>query len=418
MTDNPAILQIIPALETGGAERTAIEVAEAVALAGGTALVASAGGRLEGELAAAGGRLIPFPAGAKSPRAIWCNARALEEMIAGHGVSLVHARSRAPAWSALIAARRTSIPFVTTYHGVYNQKSPIKGWYNGVMARGDRVIANSEYTAAIVRSRHGTPDERLRIIPRCADLERFSPEAVGPERIARLRQAWGAPAGARLVVHAARLTRWKGQTVTVEAAAQILRRPEFDDAVFVLAGDDQGRSGFRAMLEDRIVALGLKGRILLPGHCEDMPAAFAAASVALAPSIEPEAFGRVSVEAQAMGCPVIVSDAGALPETVVTPKQASSLGLVTGWTFRPGDAGELAARIAACLSLPPGLRAAMAESARLRARAQFSKDALQARTLQVYDELLGTALEAEFRRKLLHDEDLRSLERKIPVGFA
>ncbi len=417
MSSMPVILQIVPALETGGAERTAIEVAEAIVLAGGKALVASEGGRLEDDLAAAGGELIRFPAATKNPRAIWNNARSLEALIRERGVALVHARSRAPGWSALMAARRAGVPFVTTYHGIYNQKTPLKGWYNSVMARGDIVIANSRYTAGIVKSRHKVRDDQLRVIPRCADLDRFSLDAASPDRLKAIRGEWGVPANARLVVLAARLTRWKGQLVAVEAASQILRKPEFDDVVFVFAGDDQGRTAYRRELATRIAELGLDGSILMPGHCADVPAAFAAAALALVPSIEPEAFGRISVEAQAMGCPVIVSDSGALPETVVTPKDALSLGLVTGWTFRTGDAGELAARIASALSLPVGQRAAMAESAQHHVAAHFSKTMLQRETLRVYDELLGSGFVTEFELKHTRNEDLKSSAQTIPASF-
>lgn len=417
MSSMTAILQIVPALETGGVEQTTIEVAEAIVLAGGRALVASEGGRLEGDLAAVGGELIRFPAATKNPRAIFKNARALEALIREQGVALVHARSRAPAWSALKAARRAGVPFVTTYHGIYNQKTPLKGWYNSVMARGDIVIANSHYTARIVKSRHKVDDGQLRVIPRCADLERFSLDAVSPDRGRAIRGEWGVPANARLIVHAARLTRWKGQHIVIEAASQILRRQEFDDVIFVFAGDDQGRTAYRRELENRISELGLSGRVILPGHCADMPAAFATATLALVPSIEPEAFGRISVEAQAMGCPVIVSDIGAPSETIVTPKDASSLGLVTGWTFRTGDAHELAARIASALSLPVGQGAAMAESAQHHVAAHFSKTKLQRETLQVYDELLGSRLMAEFELKQMRNEALKSSASTIPASF-
>ncbi|MBX2805853.1 MAG: glycosyltransferase family 4 protein [Hyphomicrobiales bacterium] len=417
MSSMPVILQIVPALETGGAERTAIEVSEAVVLAGGTGLVASEGGRLESDLTAAGGELIRFPAATKNPRAIFRNAHALEALIRERNVSLIHARSRAPGWSALMAARRAGVPFVTTYHGIYNQKEPLKGLYNSVMARGDIVIANSHYTAAIVRSRHRIREGTLHVIHRCADLDRFALNAVSPERIKAIRAEWRVQGNMRLVVLAARLTRWKGQLVAINAASKILHKPEFDDVVFVLAGDDQGRTNYRRELESQISAFGLEDRIILPGHCADMPAAFAAAALALVPSIEPEAFGRISVEAQAMGCPVIVSDGGALPETIVTPKDASSLGLVTGWTFTTGDSDELAARVASALSLPVGQRAAMAESAQRFVAAKFSKTTLQRETLCIYDGLLASSLVNEFEGKLRRNEDLKSVMHTIPAGF-
>ena len=149
----PTILQIIPELDTGGAERTTVEMAEAIVKAGGRALVLAEGGRLSSEVEAAGGEFIRFPAATKNPWRLMTNARAIAHMIHREAVDIVHARSRAPAWSAYLAARRTGVHFVTTYHGIYNEKGRIKRIYNSVMARGDIVIANSDYTAAIVRQR-------------------------------------------------------------------------------------------------------------------------------------------------------------------------------------------------------------------------------------------------------------------------
>jgi glycosyltransferase involved in cell wall biosynthesis len=398
MTDKPVILQIIPELSAGGAERTVIEVAEAIVAAGGKALVATKGGRLEAELKAVGGEFIRFSASTKNPLAIYANARRLETFIARRRINLIHARSRAPAWSALIAARRAKIPFVTTYHGIYNQKNSLKGFYNSVMARGDIIIANSHYTASIVKKRHGIPETRLHVIPRGVDLERFSPNRVTDERIAALRRHWGVSAKTRLIVLAARLTGWKGQRVAIEAAPIILNRPEFADVVFILAGDDQGRTGYREALAARIEELGLTGRILLPGHCEDMPAAFKTATLALVPSIEPEAFGRISIEAQAMGCPVLVSGIGALPETIIEASEDSSASVSTGWSFSYGDEQALAFIMMAALSLTQDQRAAIGAAAQKNA-ARFSKTVLQRRTLRVYDQLLNTDMSAVFERK-------------------
>ena len=412
MLKKPVILQIIPALDTGGAERTVIDVTEALTIAGGKALVASEGGRLEGELAAAGGELVRLPAAAKNPFTLLVNARRLEKLIAERHIQIVHARSRAPAWSALIAARRAGIPFVTTYHGIYNQKSALKSWYNGVMARGDVVIANSHYTAGIVRARHGTEAARLRVIHRGVDLARFAPDAVPAERIAGLRTRWGVDANARLVVLAARLTRWKGQHVAIGAAALLKDRPEFDDVIFVLAGDDQGRAGYREELASRIAQLGLTARVKLTGHCDDMPATFLAASLALVPSIEAEAFGRISAEAQAMGCPVIVSDLGALPETIL---QDEACKVATGWTFPAGDESALAERIAMALSLAPEPRAAIGRAAREHVLARFSKTALQRATLGVYDNLLDSKLVEAFNQNLSGYEDFMPSRSRISV---
>lgn len=393
MPRSPTILQIIPDLDTGGAERTVIEVAEAIVRGGGRALVASEGGRLEGELADVGGELIRFPAGTKNPAKILGNARRLAAIIEAQGVHLVHARSRAPAWSAMLACRWTKRPFVTTYHGIYNQKSALKGLYNSVMARGDAVIANSYYTGRMLRERHGTPSLRLTVIPRAVDLARFSPDAVALARRAALRERWEVPPDARVVLQAARLTRWKGQQILIAAAGLLKKRPCLAKAVIVIAGDDQGRSAYREALIEQIANLGLSGRIKLVGHCEDMAAAFAIAHLAVIPSIEPEAFGRTSIEAQAMGCPVVVSNAGALPETIRIARASGAGG--TGWTVPPGDISALSEVLEAALEMPADAHAAMAAAARSNAQG-FSKTTLQKNTLTVYDSLLGSRMANAF----------------------
>ena len=205
------------------------------------------------------------------------------------------------------------LPFVTTYHGAYNEKSRIKNIYNSVMSRSDVVIANSRYTADLVASRYQTPPERLRIIYRGVDAPRYDPAAVSAERIAALRASWGVLPSTRVVLHAARLTAWKGQGDIIATAARM--RGRLNDVVFILAGDAQGRETYRAELERQIAANGLQGIVRLVGHVDDIPAAFAAAHVAFVASIEPEAFGRAAAEAQAMGCPVISTNIGAPPET-------------------------------------------------------------------------------------------------------
>lgn len=415
MLKRPVILQVIPELATGGAERTVIEVAEAIVLGGGTALVASEGGRLENELKAVGGELIHLPAKTKNPVKILLNARLLQGIINDRGVDLLHARSRAPGWSAYLAAKKTHLPFVTTYHGVYNQKSALKSWYNSVMARGDVVIANSNYTAHIVLERHQPPEDRVRVIHRGVDLARFSPDAVSEARLAALRARWGVSEQSRLVVQASRLTRWKGQHVLIGAAALLARNPEFDDVIFVLAGDDQGRAAYREELESRIQESGLSHRVRLTGHCEDVPAAFLAASLGIVPSIEPEAFGRASIEAQAMGCPVIVSDIGALAETLIARHQenGSAERSNSGWISPVGDEKALADTIANALRLSAHDMSIVKINAREKVAAQFSKAALQARTLSVYDSLLGCSL-AEAFVQANNTKDFRPIQETIP----
>jgi glycosyltransferase involved in cell wall biosynthesis len=392
----PTILQIIPELDTGGAELSTIEIAGAIERAGGRAIVLSEGGRLVQRLRDTGAEIQFFPAAAKNPVRLLWNARRIAHVVARDGVDLIHARSRAPAWSALIAARRTGKPFVTTYHGAYAERWAPKRLYNSVMARGDAVIANSQYTADLIRMRYGTPLSRLHVIYRGVDGRQFDPALVRPERLAALRSQWGIGENERVVLHAARLTGWKGQSVVIEAARLLKEQGRLGDAVFILAGDPQRRSSYAAALAQAIRGAGLEGQVRLVGHVHDMPAAFLAAYVAVVASTEPEAFGRAATEAQAMATPVIATDIGAPPETVLSAPRVGEHE-ATGWLVPPADPARLADAIAAALALPPEERARMGESARAHAMDAFSLEAMKRQTLEVYDGLLGTHLAAHMR---------------------
>lgn len=385
MPDLPAnftLLQVTPELETGGAEQTTIDVAHAVVAQGGKALVATRGGRMAARLEADGGRLAQMPAQSKNPLVMLGNAARLIDLIRREKVSLVHARSRAPAFSALWAAHATKVPFVATYHGVYNAKSGLKRWYNAVMTKGALVIANSEYTREHVIREHGVSANKVVAIPRGVDLSRFEPGIVSADRIEALRKAWGvAPDERRLkVLLAGRLTRWKGQGLLVQAMALLKARGQ-DKVLLLLAGDDQGRKGYRAELEAAIAQAGLEDAVKLVGHCDDMPAAYMLADLAIAPSLEPEAFGRTAVEPQVMGRPVIAADHGATRETVVPGE--------TGWLVAPGDAEAWAAALLEAADIGASVRQSMGQAARLRARRLYSVDAMCEATLKVYARVLG-----------------------------
>lgn len=371
----PAVLQVLPSLVSGGVERGTLEIAEALVAAGFRAFVASAGGPLVARLEALGARHVALPLATRSPAGLWRNAAALAGLVRREGIAILHARSRAPAWSALAAARRSGAHFVTTYHGTYNEGLPGKRLYNSVMARGERVIAISRFIAEHVRAVHGVGEDRLRLIPRGVDERIFDPARVGPERLAALRAAWGVAEGRPVVMLPGRITRWKGQEVLVEAMARL-----GGEALALLVGDAAGREGFRDALATRIAALGLGERVRLVGHAEDMPAALLLADVVVHASTEPEAFGRTVIEAQAMERCVVASDLGGPTETVEHG--------VTGWRVPPGDAGALAAAIAAVLAMPPAARAAIGARARAAVLAGYTTARMQAATLAVYRELL------------------------------
>jgi glycosyltransferase involved in cell wall biosynthesis len=376
------VLQIIPRLDSGGAERTTIDIAASLVAAGARALVASEGGRLVSELQAVGGLFSPFPAATKNPLAMALHVRRLVRLIRDERVDLVHARSRAPAWVALAAMRFAPRPFVTTFHGAYSGRSALKLSYNSVMARGDAVIANSHYTAEMIRRLYPFARERIAVIPRGADFSKFTPEAVDSSRVARLRRTWGAEPQQRIVLLAARLTSWKGQKILIEAARR-LKESGLTGVRYVLAGDAQGRSAYVKELDALIDKAGLKGLVIRVGHCADMPAAYLAASVVAVPSTEPEAFGRSAVEAQAMGAPVVVSDLGAVPETVLAPPQVPAEDR-TGWRTPAGDSGALADALAHALSLGATAREALARRARAHVERRFSLEQMTRATLDVY----------------------------------
>ncbi len=372
----PVVLQVLPALGGGGVERGTIEMAQAVALHGGIALVASAGGRLAPAVERAGGRNIVLPLAAKRPWTIWRNAARLERLIRAEQVDIVHARSRAPAWSAWLAARRTGAHFLTTYHAPYAEDFPGKREYNAVMARGERVIAISRFVAEEIARRHAVPPGRIRVIHRGVDPAVFDPARVSFHRIGRLAQAWRVPLEHEAIVLPARLTRWKGQAVLIEALARLPRQ----DATVVLVGADQGRRGYARELATLADRLGVADRVRMVGDCEDMPAALALASVVVNASTAPEGFGRVIVEAQAMARPVVASDHGGAAETIQHG--------ATGWRVPPGDPAALAATLDAVLALTPIERAVFGARARAAVEQHFTVRAMQDATLAVYAELL------------------------------
>lgn len=373
----PVILQVLPSLVTGGVERGTVDMAAAIAECGGVALVASEGGAMVREIERCGGEHIALPLASKNPLSIRANIERLAALITERGVDIVHARSRAPAWSAYYAAQQTGRPLVTTVHAPYNGRSWLKRRYNSVMARGDRVIAISHYVADYVRKNFGTPEDRLRVIYRGIDLDIFDPARVSQERVIQLARQWRLPDDAPVIMLPGRLTRWKGQTVLLEALARLGRQ----DVRCLLVGSDQGRNAYRRELEQQIATLGLQPVVHLVGECRDMPAAYMLADVVVHASTDPEGFGRIIAEAQSMGRPVIATAIGAPAETIRDG--------LTGWLVPPGDAGALAAVLGRVLALGGEAREAFAATAMAHSRILFDKADMTDRTLGVYNELLA-----------------------------
>ena len=373
----PTVLQVLPALVTGGVERGTVDVARAVVAGGGRSLVVSAGGPMEHELTRHGGEHFTLPVDSKNPLVMRANIERLADLIKRESVDLVHARSRAPAWSAWYAARRAGAHFVTTFHGTYSHGNAFKRHYNGVMTKGERVIAISGFIAGHIRKVYGVPTSRIRVIPRGVDISRFDPTRMTPERVVGQAVKWRLPHGMPVVMLPGRLTRWKGQTVFIEAIELLAR----DDIQCLIVGDDQGRFEYRRELESEIARRGLSHVLHVIEHCDDMPAAYMLTDVVVSASTEPEAFGRVVAEAQALGRPVVATDHGGARETVVDGE--------TGWLTPPNDPQSLADSINTVLNQTTQQREQLAARSVAHIRKNFSKDVMCRKTLDVYGEVLN-----------------------------
>lgn len=372
------VLQILPALEQGGVEWDAVELAlelQARDVANG---VASAGGSLVAKLEAAGVRHHALPLATKNPLKIIANARAIARLVAAEGYDLVHVRSRAPAWSVRLAARRARFPWLATYHGVYGTKPALfKLPYNRVMLAGAKTVCVSDFVRRHVEATYRPPEGQLVTIHDGADVSRFFPGAVTDEAAANFRRSLGFDADAPLVVMAGRLTRWKGQHILLAAAARM--KHERFGILFV--GSDQGRTEYSAELKALAAALPPTKRVVFLEKSDDMPLVFASGDVAVnASSGQPEAFGRVIPEAQAMGKVVVGTAHGGACETIEDG--------VTGFLVPPGDTDALAARLDAVFDMDNTARAKMQEAAIHSVTERFSVAATCDKTLALYRSLV------------------------------
>lgn len=375
-TKTPVIMQVIPELGPGGAEQGCIDVCAELVRAGALALVVSNGGARVHEIARAGGAHINMPVDSKNPLVILKNALKLRHLIRKYDVDIVHARSRAPAWSCWRACKSTKAEFVTTCHAPYKIENEWKRRYNAIMTKADRIITISHFVAEYLRRNYKVDAQKIRVIHRGIALEKFHPACVTPERLIKLSKTWRVPDGAGIVMMPARLTRWKGHDVLIDAIAA-LNRP---DIFCIMIGADQGRVEYRREMEEKIKGRGLEGQVRIVDHCDDMPAAYMMATVVVSASTDPEGFGRVPVEAQAMGRPVIATDHGGARETIVRGE--------TGWLVTPGDPAALSRAIAEALALNLNQRAILATRAMAHIAQNFTREKMVSETLDVYAEIL------------------------------
>jgi glycosyltransferase involved in cell wall biosynthesis len=371
------IMQVIPHLGTGGAEQSCIDVAAEIVKSGARSIVVSGGGSRVPDLLRIKSEHIILPVHSKNPATIIRNVSRIKKLIKKNEVDIVHVRSRAPAWSAMLACRNTQATFVTTVHAAYKgNESRFKKFYNSVMSKGDRVIAISDFIAGYVRENFKTDPRNLVTIPRGVDLDKFRPELVSAERAIQLAKQWRVPDGVPVILMPSRVSKIKGHHVLIDALEKLGRR----DVFCIMVGPNQGRSEYQTDLEETITKKNLSGIVRIVDTCQDMPAAYSLASVVVAPSVVAEGFGRIPIEAQAMGRPVIASDYGGFKETILDKQ--------TGWLFPVGDSDALAEMLRQALSLSDQQRQDQAEKAIAHVRANFTKDKMCEATMELYADIL------------------------------
>jgi glycosyltransferase involved in cell wall biosynthesis len=375
------VLQIIPGLEVNPTACAAIDIAAALGAAGARALVACAGGQMEGELQAKGGVFVPFPSRTKNPLAMALNVRRLARLIAAEGADIVHVRSRALAWVAYRATRLTKTPFVTTFPSVDQGSNPIALRYNSVLSRGDAVLADSNFTAALIAKLHFPAAGKIRVVHHGLDCQVFTPDAVAPARVQAARRHWKVVPDERIVLLAAPTRPGSGHKTLIEAAG-LLSRSGLAGAKFILACERGEDSTLDRGIDRAIATEGLQGIIYRTGPC-DMPAALLAASIVVVPATEARAFGDAAVQAQAMGTPVIAANLGAAPETVLAPPIVEESAR-TGFLVPPGNAAALALAIARVLSLGATASGKLSSRAMKHVKTCFSAAHMCAATLEAY----------------------------------
>ena len=373
---SPVVMQIIPELGPGGAEQGCIDIAAELVRAGSTAIIVSNGGARVHGLTRIGATHINLPAHSKNPFVMWKNIQRLRSLIKKHNVDIVHVRSRAPAWSALFACKKTDAKYMSTCHAPYNINGKLKNFYNSAITKGERVIAISNHVANYLLENYKIDRRNIRLIHRGISLDKFHPNVVKPAQLIKISSQWRLPDGARIVMLPGRITRLKGHLILIDAMAKL----KCSDVFCVLIGSDQGRTEYREELVAAIKDKNLGGQVRIIDHCDDMPAAYMLSTVVVSASTDPEGFGRISIEAQAMGRPIIATDHGGSQETIIHNE--------TGWLIPIGDSDALANAIEEALNLTPEQLSVLATRSMTHIAQNFTQEIMTDKTLDVYAELL------------------------------
>ena len=336
MASKLKVLQVIPRLGYGGAETGCYDLAHYLHEQDCKSYIVTSGGELIKYIDKKKVKLIKLPVQSKNPLIILINSIALTLLILFLNISIVHARSRAPAWSCYIATKITRRKFVTTFHGTYNFQNSIKKFYNSIMVKSDVLIAGSNFIFSHISENYQkflNSKKKFLVIFRGINTEYFDSDAIKKKDIDKLKATWKIEDNKKIILLPGRLTAWKGQEMFIEGINVFKRSNPELDFVAVILGDDQGRTVFRKKLERLVEQFNLTQNIKFVDNCNVMPVAYYISDVIVSSSIEPEAFGRVSVEAQAMKKPIIASNIGGSKETVIDNK--------TGLLFESGNPKSL-----------------------------------------------------------------------------
>jgi len=376
MSKQKTIMQILPSLEMGGVERGAVEIASALQQQGISNIVVSAGGKMVSQLKKIGVEHITIPVDTKNPIRMWLNAFKLAKIARKKNVGLMHVRSRAPAWSVKWASEKTGIPFITTFHGFYGLKPRwFKERYNRVMTQGKKIIAVSDFIAAHIVKEYGVNPDKIVRIHRGADTHYFNPECVSVKQVSDVFNQFQIPLGLPVISLVGRLSIWKGHTVLLKALSMMRNK----EVVCLFVGG-KGGATLMSEIKRQIDLLPQETHVQIIETCSDMPAAYALSDIVVSASTEPETFGRVAVEAGAMGRIVVATNHGGSCETIVDGK--------TGFLVPPSDAKALADKLDAVLEMSASERQKMQEAALKHIRKNFSTDVMAEKTIQLYRELL------------------------------
>lgn len=372
------IVQILPALGRGGVERGTVEMAEAIIRAGGKAVVISSGGALESSLQRLGAEHFTLPVDSKNPLKWMMIRRRVKSILKACQADLVHIRSRAPAWIAIKAARKLRLKVVTTIHGRFESKSPLKSYYNRIMTKSDRIITISDHVHRHVLALFPKIKDKAQVVHRGVDVGLFNANLVSAQRVVNMSERLSIPDDVPVVMLMARPSAWKGMSMLIEAMGMVNELP----FLLILIGAGDGSEELQNHLINEIENAKLQSKVRMSKSIDDMPAAMMLADVVVMPSITPEPFGRVAVEASAMGCPVVAFRHGGAVETIVHGK--------TGWLAEPVQVKSLAEMIRTALMLNREERNKLADNARAHVDAHFSSEKMCDATIAIYRDLLSS----------------------------